>query len=260
MPESIIAKDALDLAIEMADTARKITLSYFGGDFDVETKADQSPVTMADRQTEKRLREMIHQQFPDDGIFGEEFGEYNTDAEYVWIIDPIDGTGSFVFGIPLYGCLISRLKNNIPQLGIIDMPAIDQRWIGNLSKPSIHNKSECKTSRCEELSQARLMCTTPDMFNAEEAVKFEHISQQVAMRRFGGDCFCYGLLSSGQIDLVVESDLKPYDFLALVTIVEGAGGVITDWHGRPLTMSSGNQVIAAATAELHSAAIEILSS
>lgn len=248
------------LAIRLADTSRDITLGYFRQPLSIEDKPDKSPVTIADKETESKLRQMILQEFPDHGIYGEEFGVENLDADSIWILDPIDGTGSFVYGVPLYGTLISVVENGRSTLGLIDMPALDERWIGKYDHPTLYNGVACQTSDCKELNAARMLCTTPDMFNANETIQFNKLSNQVRMSRFGGDCYCYGLLASGNIDLVVESDLKPYDFMAHLPVIQGAGGVISDWHGKPLTIDSGPQVIAAATPELHQLALEILTS
>lgn len=248
----------LILAGKLADKSREISAKYFRQNLSIENKSDASPVTIADREIEATLRELILNAFPDHGIFGEEFGTENLQAESVWIIDPIDGTGSFVYGIPLYGCLISLVRDGRPVLGVIDMPALDERWIGRVGENTQHNGAVCHSANCTDLNNARLLCTTPDMFNAREFEKFSRVSKSVKMRRFGGDCFCYGLLASGHVDLVIESDLKPYDFMAHVAVVEGAGGVISDWQGAPLTINSGPQVIAAATPELHRRALEFL--
>ncbi|MCB1754689.1 MAG: histidinol-phosphatase [Gammaproteobacteria bacterium] len=248
----------LALAERLADTSGGISLKYFRRNLAIEDKLDASPVTIADREIETLLREMILSEFPEHGIFGEEFGTQNLQADSVWIIDPIDGTGSFVYGLPLYGCLVSLVQNRKPVLGVIDMPALGERWIGRAGGDTMHSGEVCRTSNCTNLANAKLLCTTPDMFTPEEFETFSRISQAVKMRRFGGDCLCYGLLASGHVDLVVESDLKPYDFMAHVAVVEGAGGVISDWQGNPLSMDSGTRVVAAATAELHARALEIL--
>ncbi len=245
-------------AEKLADSARVSSLKYFRKSIDIDNKQDSSPVTKADRETEKLLREMILKSFPNHGIYGEEFGVENIDAESVWVIDPIDGTASFITGVPMYGTLISLIKNSKPLLGLIDIPAQNERWIATSNQSTYYNGKLCLTSHCTELSSAKLLSTTPDMFTSKELSTFNKLSQKVYLRRFGGDCYCYGLLASGHIDLVVESDLKPYDYMALVPVVEGAGGVITDWQGNALTIHSGPGVVAAATQILHQQAIEQL--
>ncbi len=251
-------KDVCKFANELADTARQNTLKYFKQALVVENKQDLSPVTVADRETEFILREMISKNFPDHGIVGEELGVENVDAEFVWIIDPIDGTGSFITGLPLYGTLLSLLKNQNPVLGLIDMPVLKERWFATSNAITRYNNSPCRSSDCSDLSSAKLISTTIDMFSDTQLQLFNKLSSKVALRRFGGDCYCYGLLASGHVDLVVESDLKPYDYMAHVPIIEGSGGVISDWQGHPLRLDSGPQVVAAATPTLHQRALEYL--
>ncbi len=248
------------LATRLADTSREITLSYFRRCLSVEDKQDNSPVTIADRETEAKLREMILAEFPDHGIFGEEYGVENIEADSIWILDPIDGTGSFIYGVPLYGTLISVVEKGRSTLGLIDMPALDERWLGRQGQSTLYNGRVCQTSDCKDLEKARMLCTSPNMFNASEYSRFKTLSDSVRMSRFGGDCYCYGLLASGNIDLVVESDLKPYDYMAHLAVIEGAGGVISDWQGNELSIDSGPQVIAAATPALHKQALQKLSS
>lgn len=248
------------LALRLADTSRDITLSYFRQALSIEDKQDNSPVTIADKETEAKLRQMILQEFPDHGILGEEYGVENLDADSIWILDPIDGTGSFVYGVPLYGTLISVVENGHSTLGLIDMPALDERWVGKHGHPTLFNGVACHTSDCKELDSARMLCTSPDMFNSTEYSQFKKLSHKVRMSRFGGDCYCYGLLASGYVDLVVESDLKPYDFMAHLAVIQGAGGIVSDWQGNALTIDSGPQVVAAATPELHKRALEVLAS
>ncbi len=245
-------------AEELADAARTCTLKYFRKSIDITNKQDNSPVTIADQQTEKLLREMILNTYPDHGIFGEEYGVERLNANSIWVIDPIDGTASFITGVPLYGTLISLVCNNKPILGLIDMPAMDERWIATTETPAHYNGSPCHTSNCIELSSAKLLCTTTDMFTTKELNTFNTVSQATSLRRFGGDCYCYGLLASGHVDLVVESALQPYDYMAHVPVVEGAGGVISDWQGNALTIHSGPQVVAASTKELHRQALGLL--
>lgn len=247
--------DIISLAMRGADEARRITLGHFRSPLAVEDKPDESPVTLADRESEIHLRKLIMQHFPEHGIFGEEFENTRLDADTVWIIDPIDGTGSFVFGMPLYGTLISVLHQKQPLLGIIDMPALDERWVGVKGNDCKLNGQVCHTSDCSSLAQARMLATTPAMFNTEELARHQQLSQQVKLSRFGGDCYCYGLLASGHVDLVVESDLKPYDYMAHINVIEAAGGVISDWQGNPLSLDSAGQVVAAASPSLHEQAL-----
>jgi histidinol phosphatase-like enzyme (inositol monophosphatase family) len=167
------------------------------------------------------------------------------------VIDPIDGTKSFISGMPTFGTLIALLDGGTPVLGVVDHPALRERWVGRVGLPTRCNGVVCRTSACTLLADAGLYATTPDMFKGAARTRFEAVSGRARMRRFGGDCYAYALLASGFIDAVIEAGLQPYDFLALVPVIEGAGGVITDWQGRPLGLDSDGQVVAAATRALH---------
>jgi histidinol phosphatase-like enzyme (inositol monophosphatase family) len=225
----------------------------------VERKADSSPVTEADRAIEESMRAVLRKACPNHGILGEEFGLSGQDARYIWVLDPIDGTKSFVSGVPLFGTLVSLLEDGKPVLGVIDMPMLGETWVGQIGKPTRFNGVPSHTSRNSRLESAALFATSPDQFTPQENCVFEELGRNCASRRFGGDCYSYGLLASGHVDLILEAELQPYDFMALVPVVSGAGGVITDWSGAPLTLVSSGQVLAAANPELHRAALEIVS-
>lgn len=253
---------ATSLAAEMADAARTISLKHFRQALEVERKSDLSPVTIADREVESALRDLLRDRFPDHAILGEEYGcsagAKPGEAEFTWVIDPIDGTQSFVCGMPLFGCLIALLQGHEPVLGMIEIPALGERWLGLCGNPSTLNALPVRSSACASLGQARLFSTSPDMFKADSRERFDRMSARAALRRYGGDCYAYGLLASGHCDLVVEAGLKPYDYLALVPIIEGAGGCITDWHGDRLGLESDGRVIAAASPELLREVLEAL--
>lgn len=248
----------LAFANQMADAARITTLRYFRQPLSVEHKADTSPVTAADRTTEWRLRELIQNRYPDHGLYGEEYGSDLRAGRYRWIIDPIDGTKSFISGMPTFGTLLALLDEQRPLLGVIDMPALNERWCGAAGQPSTFQNRACQCRHCPDLARATLFATSPDMFTASDYDRFDTLSKRVGLRRFGGDCYAYGLLAAGFIDLVVEADLKPYDYMALVPVIEGAGGVITDWQGAPLGLDSDGRVLAAAHAQLHAEALFLL--
>jgi inositol-phosphate phosphatase/L-galactose 1-phosphate phosphatase/histidinol-phosphatase len=251
-------QDLSDFVDHLTEASREVIAQYFRHPINIDAKDDESPVTIADRETERSLRKLINERFPDHGIFGEEFGQENVDSQYVWVLDPIDGTRSFITGTPTFGTLISLLEDGDPVLGVIDMPAMDERWIGDGKSGTRVNGQKCSVSQREQLNGCRLASTSPDMFSAEQLVNFKKLLGRTSFYRYGGDCYNYALLASGHIDLVVESDLQLYDFSALVPVVEGAGGVITDWQGQPLTMQSKGDVVAAASLALHSQAIELL--
>jgi myo-inositol-1(or 4)-monophosphatase len=250
------AKTYLAFAAELADAARPLALSYFRTPLDIISKLDESPVTIADRTIEKHLREMIEARFPEHGIYGEEMGVKPGNA-FTWVLDPIDGTKSFITGFPLFGTLISLTFEEKPFCGMIDMPATGERWQGGPDGTVFAGKP-ARTSECQSIPEARFYTTSPDMFADDEAQKFETLSRAAKLRRFGGDCYIYGLLASGHCDLVLETGLQPYDYMALVPVVQGSGGCITDWEGKPLSIHSEGRVLASATPKLHDEALALL--
>lgn len=250
--------EALDFAQDLASQARSIALRWFRHHPATETKADATPVTAADREVEAFLREEISRRYPDHGLLGEEFGIRGGAAPVLWSIDPIDGTRSFITGNPLWGCLLAVLHERQPLFGIVDIPCTAERWVGVRGRGCWLNGERCRTRATSDPGQAILQATSPDLFTGPDAQAFDRISRAVYLRRFGGDCYAYGLLASGHIDLVVEAGLMPYDYLALVTVVEEAGGVITDWQGLPLSPQSDGRVLAAANAGLHRRAQALL--
>lgn len=250
--------NALSFANRAADEAGRIAMRHFRQGLAVEHKGDDSPVTIADRGIEAYLREEIAGTFPDHGIFGEEEGAENLDRRHIWVVDPIDGTKSFITGHPLFGGLLALLDAGEPCLGQIDMPATGERWCGLAGRSSTLNGRPCRTSGRTELRDATAYTTDPLLFAGTGAAAFQALRDAARLIRFGGDCYNYGLLASGHCDLVLETGLQPYDYLPVVQVVRGAGGVITDWQGRPLTMQSSGEVLAAATPELHAAMLERL--
>ncbi len=251
--------EACDLAVRLADTAGPVAMKYFRAPMDIESKADLSPVTVADREAERAIRELIAEAYPDHGILGEELGSQRIDAEYVWTIDPIDGTTSFVTGKPLFGALVSLLKDGLPIIGVIDMPALGERWVGCHGQPTKFGGVASRVRPCARLKDAWLSATSPQMFPDDDFGKFEALRRQCRPVVYGADCYAYGLLASGTMDLVVESTMGIYDFCALAPVVNGAGGVITDWQGSPLSIKSDGRVIAAGDPRMHRAALGILS-
>jgi inositol-phosphate phosphatase/L-galactose 1-phosphate phosphatase/histidinol-phosphatase len=248
----------LEFAQSLADAAKTVALSYFRNHLEVEHKPDMSPVTIADKEVELTMRKKIALQYPKHGILGEEHGLVNVDCPEMWVLDPIDGTKSFITGMPTFGTLIAFLKDGRPLISVVDMPAMGERWLGAQGKPTTLNSRTCQTRDCKSLSLANIYTTSPDCFNTEELEVFNAVSSQASLRRFGGDCYSYGLLASGYVDAVIEAALEPYDYLALVLVVEGAGGVITDWEGKPLTVKSNGRVVASASPELHAEILKII--
>ena len=234
------------LAHRLADAAGGVIRPFFRSTFHHEAKGDASPVTEADRAAEAAMRRLLDAEAPRDGIIGEEYGSERTDASRQWVLDPIDGTVSFMAGRPIFGTLIALLQDGWPILGIIDQPIAGERWVGAMGQPTLFNGQPAHARACRNLSDAVLATTGPQYFSDHDGEHFMALAAQTSHKRmvFGGDCYNYGLLASGHIDLVVEAGLKLHDFAALVPIVEGAGGTMCDWNGDPLNADSEGHVIA----------------
>ena len=253
------ADDYIRLAHLLADEAAKISLKYFRTPLlSVEMKMDETPVTRADKETEMVLRSLINKYFPSHGIIGEEFGSENSDAEYVWVLDPIDGTLSFVNGVPLFTTLIGILRDGVPWLGLIDQPVLNDRWIGGAGEVTKYNGVPCSVRSCSNISKASVFVTAPDFFTDDEFLSINKLSSEAHSLRFGGtDCYHYGMLSNGWIDVVCEK-LNVYEFGAKVPVIEGAGGFMTDWDGQRIQGYETSQVLAAGDAGVHQKCIEIM--
>jgi histidinol phosphatase-like enzyme (inositol monophosphatase family) len=246
-------------AAEIADDARAITRRYFRQPLEVDHKADLSPVTRADRECEAMLRRRIAGTWPGHGILGEEHGREHLDSDFVWVLDPIDGTKSFITGNPLFGTMICLYHRWAPVMSVIDMPMLDERWTAIAGRGVTMNGASCAVSACRRLSQATIYTTSVDAFDPKSRLAFDAVSAQAKLRRFGGDCYSYGLLASGHIDVVFGASLEPYDFLPLSALVESAGGVMTDWSGnKPGPQTTGARIVASATAALHADILELL--
>ncbi len=197
---------------------------------------------------------------PDDGIIGEEFGPEKEEAEYVWVLDPIDGTRAFAAGKPLFCTLIALLRDGVPILGVIDQPILGERWVGALGQGTTFNGRPCRTRPCASLSDA-VANLGPQAFpfgNAVSLDAYRRVAKRARTTSVGGDAYTYGLVASGYIDLAIEHGLKIYDFAALVPVVEGAGGMMTDWRGNPLSRESEGKIIALGDGNLIGPAIELL--
>ncbi|GJE36259.1 histidinol-phosphatase [Methylobacterium persicinum] len=249
---------------DLAHASGKAIMPFFRAQFAMEDKARGGspfdPVTEADRAAEIVLRAMIGRAFPGHGILGEEFGTERADAECVWVLDPIDGTRAFIAGIPTWGTLIGLTRNGVPVRGLMHQPYLGELFTGDGHTAKLRGPAGERTlrsRRCADLSQALLATTDPRLFaEGEEAERFRALEGQVRLSRYGTDCYAYCMLAAGQIDLVVEAGLKPYDICALIPIVEGAGGRVTGWDGGPA--GSGGRVIAAGDPRLHEAALKVL--
>jgi len=249
---------AIELAHRLADAAGAVIRPYFRQRIEIIDKADASPVTIADRESESAMRRLINERFPDHGIIGEEHGTERPDADFVWVLDPIDGTKAFIAGMPLFGTLVALLHRGRPVLGIIDQPISGERWLGVEGRPSLFNGAPIRTRACAKLASALVFATSPDMFTGVEAAPFGRIKAGAKLVRYGGDCYAYGLVALGFVDAVIEAQLKPYDFCALIPVLTGAGGIITDWQGRPAGLDSDGRILACGDPVLHREMLSLL--
>lgn len=231
-------KEYLEFAHRLADAAGDIQRRYFRQAVEIELKPDASPVTQVDRETERVLRELIEQRYPDHGILGEEYPSVREDAEFIWVLDPLDGTKSFLAGMPVFGILIGLACASEFVLGVIDQPILRDRWLGADGHGTMFNGKPVHTRQCSALSDAVVFLGKP--YNADIA----KLHPRVKWARYGGDCYGYGLLACGFVDGVVDADLDDHDFAALEPVVRNAGGAVTDWQGQALRLGSGDEVIA----------------
>ncbi|MDX2028920.1 MAG: inositol monophosphatase family protein [Alphaproteobacteria bacterium] len=241
-----------------ADAAGEIALKYFRGYLPVDEKQDRSPVTQADKEIEQKLRAMIGQHFPAHGIIGEEYGRDRPDAEFVWVIDPIDGTRAFMTGKPLFGTIIGLIHNGMPAVGLIDQAYTKERWFGITNQMATHNGKPIKIAPPRKLDNARLFIGPMGMFEGKNFEKYIKLCNAVRWQQYGCDCYAYGLLAMGWADLVVEQNLGLHDAVGVAPIVTGAGGYISDWKGNQITSNFSDQMIAASTKALAMEALEIL--
>ncbi|MES2713034.1 MAG: inositol monophosphatase family protein [Pseudomonadota bacterium] len=227
----------LAVAEQAAAAAGAVIRPLFRSALLVEAKGDASPVTEADRAAERAMRDLISAQFPGHGILGEEYGSEREDAEWVWVLDPIDGTRAFLTGRPLFGTLIALLHKGVPVLGLIDQPVTGERWTGIAGEPTRFTSPMGGVPRCRpcvRMAEAELSCTAPDLFAPGDDRRFEALRRAARRVTWGGDCYGYGLIALGLVDVIAESGLKPWDWAALVPVIEGAGGSVTDWTGAGL--------------------------
>jgi myo-inositol-1(or 4)-monophosphatase len=264
MPMAVSLSELARFAHRLADASGEVIRPFFRAELAVVDKgtgrAGFDPVTEADRRAETVLRELIFEKYPTHGILGEEHGRTPGADPLTWVLDPIDGTRAFICGMPQWGTLIALHDGTRPILGVIDQPITGERWVGHSGATEFRTKSTTRRIRTRalgDLGAAVLTTTHPTAyFSPEEAAAFERLAGQVRMTRFGGDCYAYGLLAMGFIDLVVEAGLAPWDVQALIPIIEGAGGLVTSWTGGDA--QDGGRVLAAANPELHRQALAVL--
>jgi inositol-phosphate phosphatase/L-galactose 1-phosphate phosphatase/histidinol-phosphatase len=248
----------LCLAVELADEARAFVRPLFRTHVSIEEKPDGTPVTEVDTALEARLRDRIHDRFPEHGTVGEEGGGQRSSSEWVWVLDPIDGTQSFILGKPTFATLIGLMHRGAPVLGVIEHPALGDRWIGAAGSATLFNGAPARVRPCAHVAEASLSTTGPNWFADDELAAFDRVRRAAKVQHWGGDCHAFGLLASGFIDLVIESSHRLHDFCALVPVIEGAGGIMTDWAGRGLGAESGPRVIAAGDRRVLAEALALL--
>ena len=247
-------------ALAAADVAGAVIRPFFRAVFDTEQKGDRSPVTIADRTAEQAMRAVLSQRFPSHGILGEEFGLDRPEARYRWVLDPIDGTRAFITGRPVFGTLIGLLDGDTPILGVIDQPVTGERWVGVAGRPTQFSGpygGTAGTRRCATVGEAEFSCTSPEMFS-DDLPRWQTLAAATKRNSFGGDCYAYGLLALGQIDMIAEADLKIWDWAALTPVIEGAGGRITDWSGRKLEAGGDGRALAVGDSRLLEQAVALL--
>ena len=248
---------------ELAAVSAETILPFFRTTLSIENKAGPGsfdPVTAADRAAETAMRTLIRRNFPDHGIIGEEYGNERADAEYVWVLDPIDGTKSFISGMPAWGTLIALLRAGEPVFGLMNQPFTRERFSGDGGAAHYRGPAgerDLRVRACEGLGEAVLFTTSPLLMNTADRAIFGRVEERVRLSRYGGDCYAYCMLAAGHVDLVIETELKPYDVLPLIPIIAGAGGIMTTWEGD--SPHVGGRIIAAGDKQTHAAAVEVLS-
>jgi len=238
-------------AADLSEAASAIPMRHFRGTLEIAEKSDASPVTQADRETERFLRLELAKTFPDHAIFGEEFGISGDLSGPAWIIDPIDGTRSFLSGYPTFGMLLAHLQGGVPRVGIVRMPALNETFAAHENGPATLNGTPIKTRAITRLSDAILYINEAEKTFADNPDRFHRLSNAGLTRRMSYDCYPHALVAAGHVDAVCDMGLEPYDYLPLVPLIEAAGGIITDWQGAALTLQSDGRVITAATRQLH---------
>ncbi|MBX3554036.1 MAG: histidinol-phosphatase [Pseudolabrys sp.] len=246
---------------QLAATSGDLILPFFRTALSVENKkpGDFDPVTAADRAAENGMRALIRRNFPDHGIVGEEYSDERADAEYVWVLDPIDGTKSFVSGMPAWGTLIGLMRFGEPVFGMMHQPFTRERFTGDGAAARYRGPAgtrDLRVRECAQLSEAIVYTTSPRLMQPDERAAFATVEDAARLSRYGGDCYAYCMLAAGHVDLVIETGLKPHDIMALIPIISGAGGIITTWDGGP--PQTGGRIVAAGDVRVHRAAMEML--
>ena len=255
-----IGRAIVEFAHDLADAAGEIVRDAVGSRHVVHRKADTSPVTEIDRAVEIRLRELIAARYPGHGVVGEEFGDDRRDAEHVWVLDPIDGTKAFMAGMPVFGTLIGLARGGRPVLGVIEQPVTRERWTGVDGEGTRYNGKRIRTASCPRLGDALVCTTSSEYYEGADAAAFRRIVAGSRWMVYGGNCYAFAQVASGYVDVAIETNVAVHDYLALVPVVENAGGVMTGWQGEPLTLErvSGGRILASAERRVHEAAMGVL--
>lgn len=247
-------------ASRLADESGQVIRRYFRSGYEVETKADESPVTVADRQAEEVMRSLIEKAYPSHGVLGEEHGHHQPEAEYQWVLDPIDGTKSFVAGTYLFGTLIALVKDEIPILGVINNPLIGDFLLGTAGQTWL-NGIPVQVSQVDQISESFLVTTShTDCSVYRDGAAFDALIQQAKRYRMWGDCHGYHLVATGGVEIMADPILNYWDLMALIPIIQGAGGTITDWYGNDVLLKKGEAGAVATNGHIHEAVINILNS
>lgn len=251
----IPSPEQIAFAQKLADASAAVIRPYYRTGLAIDDKLDASPVTQADREAEQAMRALINAERPDEGIIGEEFGAEREDADWVWVLDPVDGTKAFITGRPLFVTLIGLLYRGQPVLGIVNQPIANERWLGVLGVGCTLNGQAVTVSGINELARARVGTTGPQYFSASGLAAFNGFQAGGRFTVYGGDGYQYALVATAGLDVVIEEGLKLHDFAAVAPVVISAGGWMTDWQGQPLQKGSVGRVIAAGSQELHQQAV-----
>lgn len=259
----MINQELIDFSNYLADLSSNIAQKYFRKDIGEQHKEDSSPVTLADQEIEDVIRREIKKKYPEHGIIGEEYDNINLEADFKWVIDPIDGTSSFIMGKPLFGTLVCLTYKDKPVLGILNQPINKERWVGAKGRGTSFNSKETNVRKCQTISNSVFCTTSPAYFEGKELDFFNKIASKTKYQKakgvfYGGDCYLYGLLALGSVDIIIETGLSNYDYCALVPIIEEAGGIITDWNGNSVDINSNGKIIACGDQKVHQEILEIV--
>ena len=255
---SKIPDQLIKLANECADESGKIIKKYFRKKMQISIKKDNTPFTRADVEGEKVIKELILKKDPQSGFVGEETKKVNPNNEYCWVVDPLDGTKSFITGKPTFGTLIGLLKNNKPVLGVLNQPISNERWVGIAGQVTKYNNKKVRVRKCKSIKGAKMYATSPMMFQGKNQKIYKNVRTKTGECLFGADCYAHGLMALGLVDIIFEANLKPWDYIASASIISGAGGKITDWDGNNINLESDGRILATGDPNIHKQILKII--